>query len=311
MKSLVKFKYLISVIVLFLVCFGLKALADAPSATISSAINKIDINQHQANVSYLLSIRNNAKVPQSFHLYIQDFGTLDESGGVAFLGVGQAGFSAKYGLAAWASIDKTDLTIDPLKAQTVKITIKNNDSLSPGGHYGAVTVESINPEAASQASKIQLNRIISSLIFLRKVGGEIYALSLKQVDFAHSLFTVPGKVKLEFYNPGNVHVTPRGVVTVKDPFGRIVKKGIINEDSGIILPETNRIYPTNLKSLALVFWPGKYQITTQFRYDDQARYLTVINNYYYLNPFFILLLLLIAVAIIYTIFKLKSKLSKS
>jgi len=54
--------------------------------------------------------------------------------------------------------------------------------------------------------------------------------------------------------------------------GREVRKGIINPESGFLLPETLRAYQIDLRSLSWSIFPGKYTLTVQSRYDGRENF---------------------------------------
>lgn len=229
---------------------------------------EITLEENQAEASFLLEISNNEEMPAIFKLSVVDFGALDESGGVAFLGSSE---NFKYRLASWISLEKDALVVAPDEKQSVKITIKNKESLSPGGHYAAVVLRLENEEniAKQEPAKIAIDPSFASLIFVRKIGGEIYELALKNWEMNNNFFRLPSKIKLRFQNTGNVHLAPRGIVKITDPLGRVVARGIINPESALILPETFRVFPVSIQKTAISFIPGRYKVSLEHRYDGK------------------------------------------
>jgi hypothetical protein len=215
------------------------------------------------------------KYSANFTLSVVDFGGLDESGGVAFLGP-EKSLENKYSLASWVNLEKDSIELSSGESQKVKISIKDKESLSPGGHYAAIMAK-MNTSQESQdgsISQVALDPSFSSLLFVRKVGGEIYNLTLNAIDFKKELFHFAPTAKLRFQNTGNVHVVPRGLVKIMDPLGRVVMSGVINEESGLVLPETFRIIPITLKQQAAMFIPGKYTLSVEYRYEGNDTFVT-------------------------------------
>ena len=83
---------------------------------------------------------------------------------------------------------------------------------------------------------------------------------------------VPEKIFLRFQNAGNTHLVPRGIVTVRDSLDRVVRRSVLNEDSGRILPESFRMYTVSLKNGVPAFLPGKYVISVEYRYDGSDEF---------------------------------------
>src|SRR5581483_1914359 len=69
---------------------------------------------------------------------------------------------------------------------------------------------------------------------------------------------------------GNVHVVPKGNVTILDPLGRVVARGQINSQNSRLLPESFRQFPTGIKTVAPVFLPGQYTMQISYGYDNQV-----------------------------------------
>ena len=262
---------------------GAGALAVAGSGfAVSPAYGQIDIAKDQPQVTYDIQVTNHNVQDQAFALSVLDFGTLDEEGGVAFLGTGASDLAHKYGLATWMVLPETSLTIPAGKSVTVPITIINNDSLAPGGHYGALLATALTAGSGNSDS-VGVKQVLSSLLLVTKEGGLRQELALQSQKNDASWWRLPSEVTQRYHNTGNVHVVPRGIVSVKDTFGREVVRGAINEDSKVILPETYRNLATQLISVARAWWPGRYQIVTSYRYDGTDQVLRYEQDFVYVG----------------------------
>jgi hypothetical protein len=120
-----------------------------------------------------------------------------------------------------------------------------------------------------------------------------------KVTAEHSFISFPGSVDLTFKDEGNTHLIPRGTVTVADSHGIIVSKGIINDNSGLLLPEKSRLYSVQMtgvsnRSLQL---SGKYTLTINYRFDgfDQFR---VYKSSFNVTPPLAILMYLFVLAIV-------------
>lgn len=234
--------------------------------SLSPPFSEIVMNKGDKEKSFVLKVTNNTKRSENFRLSVMDFGGLDESGGVAFVATKKSELENRYSLASWVSLEKDALVVDPGTTVVVKVTIVNKDSLSPGGHYAAIL---INLESNKESGKdvVGVNQSFSSLIFVKKTGGEIYKMDLKNAETDSNWFSAGKTVRVRFQNSGNVHLIPRGVVKVEDGFKRIVAKGIINNDSSLILPENFRKYLVPIEPVAPAIWPGVYKVLISYRYD--------------------------------------------
>lgn len=276
------------------------AQATTSGFTLSPPFKEVELKKEASQSSYFIEITNNTSVHQTLHLSVVDFGSLDESGGVAFLGKGEK-LERKYGLASWVSLEKDVVEIESGKSQKIKITIVNKESLSPGGHYAAI-VASLQSQK-EKGENIALNAAFSSLIFVKKIGGEIYRLDLVGKEIRSRWFGLPSKISLRFQNSGNVHLVPRGIITLADPRNTMISKGIINPESGIILPESFRLYHTSLDQLAWPIWPGFYSLHIQYRYAGKEDFASNSSSFFY--PGITGLVIIVIILFILTLYFIK------
>lgn len=242
--------------------------------SVSPLFIDISLGEGEKMKDFHLDVSNTTREPVVLRLSLVDFGSLNESGGIAFLGK-DGGGDNRYALASWIVPERDVVTLLPDMTETLKFTVENRESLSPGGHYGAVlfSVEREGRSNQDTLSQVSVNPTFSALVFAKKEGGVQYKLDVKQWNFDQYSWRsgLPERMALRFQNSGNVDVTPRGRVIMTDPLGRLVAKGILNEDSARILPESFRMYRARLTSLFPCIIPGFYSVTTEYRFDGQER----------------------------------------
>lgn len=236
--------------------------------TLEPVFQNISFSADVAQTDFFVTLTNTTGAPLTLRPSVVDFGSLDESGGVAFLGAADS-LERKYGLASWMYPEKDVIFLDPGEKEQLRVFIENRESLSPGGHYGAVLFQIGTDNLGGDENVVSVSQSISMLVFAQKKGGEQYDIELKGTERSKNPFFAPTQVRLRFQNGGNVHVVPRGRVTLTDPLGRMVKKGSINPESGLILPETQRTYVTEMQALARMLFPGFYTVTIAHRYDGK------------------------------------------
>jgi hypothetical protein len=268
--------------------------------TVSPAFQLVTLNFNQSERSLNFKITNNRETTQNINLSTADFNTLGESGGLVFVGTNPTDIQKKYGLAHWLRLDKTKVTIKPKQTVTIKTSVLNEADLTPGGHYGALLL-SIGTESGQGQNKISLQPIASSLLFVTKLGGDTHKLELSSVDAKHNLLKLPSEVNLRFKNNGNTHLTPRGSVTLTAPDGKVIKRGIINESSNMILPESYRIYTVSLNDIASSSMIGKYKLNVDFRFDGIDKYRGYQSSMFYVPMQLILALILVILTIVFGI----------
>ncbi len=235
--------------------------------TVTPALQNVDVQASEEAKSFTIKLTNHTSETMTLAVTTADFGALEDTGGLVFVGA-SSDFEKKYGLAAWLTLEKNQITLSPGATDSLVVMVNNRDTLAPGGHYAAVLFKRIG-ESVDNGPRVRLDQVAASLVFLRKSGGENYSLSLSRSQPELNWTGIPRSFKLRFGNSGNIHLVPRGVVTVSNLFGKEVARGIINSQSGILLPESSRIYQVDLRHEASIWWPGLYKVKTYWTYDGK------------------------------------------
>ncbi len=185
--------------------------------------------------------------------------------------LGQYGPSgAQSGLAQWMSLpDGPNLTIKAGQKTDVRLLIDNRPDLVPGGHYGAV-VFSTRQVGASGPNRVAVNQQLTSLFFVKKVGGDIARMTLESIK-VDSNSGLPTTAITIFKSTGNVYVVPHGYIEVTDAKGTLLAKGIINPESSLIPQAVSRSFDTILQPAASAKSTGRLKLTVYYRFDSQTQ----------------------------------------
>lgn len=276
--------------------------------SLDPSFQEVNINPEQKESQFFLTVENATENTEIFRISVLDFGSLDELGGIAFLGASD--LERKYGLASWISLEKDVIVIDPSEKQQVRVTIENKESLSPGGHYAALFLKMESKERLAGSKEkplaVAFNPSLASLIFARKLGGEIYGMEFKSREWKNNLWKNPTNIKIRFQNTGNMHVVPRGIIRISDPLGREVMRGIINQESAIILPETFRFFSVSLKNMVPTIFPGNYTISVEYRYDGKDDFSIDSSKFIFIPPLSMVIGLILLAGIVRYIKYIKS-----
>jgi hypothetical protein len=203
-------------------------------------------------------------------------------------------------LSGWLEVPE-QITLHAGETKNITARIINRQTLTPGGHYGAIIVTSAPAVTINDTSNnaIALQDSVSALVFVTKHGGERFGLNLKQLELSSRWFNLPHKVDLTFENAGNVHVVARGLVEIKNAAGKLVAKGIINQDSLELLPERTRTMSVVVRQLSNFIWPGLYRVQATYRYDGKQEGSVREENIFYIGPYFPLLTAVILIILFY------------
>lgn len=260
--------------------FGWADSALAKGLTVAPAYVEVEVNNPKEDQFIEFSYTNDTGHPVTLELYPIDFYQKSPSGEISFAGSKVGDYS--YSLASFLSFESNTLILAPGETKKYKVKVLNRPDLSPGGHYAAVVARLVQEPGERKTS---VAPAISSLVYLRKVGGERFHLTLSDINWSQSPvhFTIPSNITIQLQNDGNVHVIPYGRVEVTDMFGRLVYKGIINESSGIILPQSRRNMLVNLRQVNKNFPLSFYKISingrdslnkTVFMFNDSFIYVS-------------------------------------
>lgn len=276
------------------------AHAQTKGIGLTPAIQEVTLGEDEPSVSFVMSVSNSTHRTVDLQLSTLDFGALDESGGIAFLGrTGQE--TTRYGLKQWMILEKDRLTLEPGQSGEVRITIDNKESLGPGGHYGAVIV-SAAPEAGQGSDDVAVLPAASTLVLLKKTGGEVQKLELDSTKANSSWLQLPRSITLRFHNSGNVHLVPRGTIELYSPTGSRLAREVINPGSAFVLPESFRQFTSDFKLNAQPWLPGRYKLVISWRYDGQEIFNQTVEYHWYMGKLLlgsIIIICLVIVLIMY------------
>lgn len=226
-------------------------LAKEKGLVVSPAYTEVVLEKPGEEKKLEITYTNNTNSPISLEMFAIDFKQQDQTGAIAFLGQQPGSFS--YSLSSFLSFESNLLDLEIGEKKIFEIVVKNRDDLSPGGHYAAVVAKLIPPQEQQEETKVLPS--VSSLILLRKVGGERFNLSIIDVSWPKNffIFQYPRSITLFFQNEGNVHLVPYGQVLVKDMVGRHLYEGTINTSSLFVFPEARRYIVNDLQKVKASF----------------------------------------------------------
>ncbi len=251
MKKLV-FSLVISLFLALLLTHAVDAQTTSKGVSVTPSIAHIDLAVDPPE--YELTYVNNFDTDITITLSAKDFTELEDSYKLEFLDAPKAQ-NYKYSLSSWISFETKTLELAPHEKKSVKIYIDKN-RITKGGHYASILAEIAQP-ASSQ--NIGIKAVLSSLLFVRaSTGKEVEDGKIFSFEPLRDNYDYPDSFLLRFQNSGNVHVIPYGTVIVYDPFGNLVAKGIVNENSLDALPESIRSYTITSTTYQKVLIPGTY-----------------------------------------------------
>lgn len=241
------------------------ALAASPTGiTVTPSMDSITIAETEPEKRLAVMITNNTDSAVALELTTQDFGALEDTGGLFFLGSKPDTSWDNHRLAAWMRVSPGTIHLKPREQQVVTALITDTDTLSPGGHYGAIVAKLTS---SPSNTNLAINQAVSSLFFVNKQGGDVLGMSLQKLQVDIAWWGQPHEVTVSFANTGNTHVVPRGSVRLQDPFKKTIAQGTINQASTALLPNTKQTFTVHLGQSGLPWWPGTYTMRVDYRHD--------------------------------------------
>jgi hypothetical protein len=220
-----------------------RAEAQKGALTIAPAMVEVVLSENETEETVEFSLINNSSDSVLLDIYPVNFRSKGDYGQIGFDRIGTYDFP----LVSYVTFQEKTVEILPQQIRKISAVIQNRQDLSPGGHYVALIAQLSKLDGSSSAS--ELYPALSSLILIRKEGGEQFNLSMKDTNFPRGMFALfyPVEITLLFQNEGNVHVVPYGRVEVRDIFGRLIRKGTINTSSLNVMPSSRRYIAVDMK----------------------------------------------------------------
>lgn len=185
--------------------------------------------------------------------------------------------SSSYSAGDWIDVSVSDIIVPANDSQEVDLAIQVPANAEPGGHYASVLFEQVLPPTTTDDnSQVQVASRMAALIYFTVSGDVIEAGQvLGATEDGHCSAVVcglgvpsfldHGPVPFEFIfnNTGNVHVRPKGFITIRQ-FGREVAKVAVEDRA--VLPNSQRLFKTSWDRSLLI---GPYEAQLDLVYGSQ------------------------------------------
>lgn len=176
-------------------------------------------------------IMNNGAEPVTLKVYPAD-STKTKEGEFALTNAGVA----KKDLGGWISMDTTEVTLAPKEHKAIPFTITVPANAQRGEHSGGIVFENTKPKrVVNKGMNINLISRIGVRIYENVPGNEQLAMSVKNLKYSVSS---DNNLNFDFdvVNTGTVHSAPKGILAVKDIFGRTIETFPLESLLGTVVP---------------------------------------------------------------------------
>lgn len=213
--------------------------------------------------------------------------------------------SPKFSASSWINLSYDKATLPANDKVNLQAEINIPFSAKPGGRYAAIFFE-YNPKNENQKKEnyqagIGASSRIVSLVYI-KVNGQINEKAIITRFFAPNFQEYgPIKIETQILNRGDYHISPKGIITLKDFFGNIVDQATLKEKN--IFPDMIRNYENILGKKWMI---GKYEIFFSGFYGSKGQTIEA-KKYVWIFPWrlalVITLTVIIIVLLIYNLYK--------
>ncbi len=209
-----------------------------------------------------IKITNTTNTSLSFNPTVNDFMVESGTGQPLFLNSNEKN-DERYSLSNWITVKNlSSLTVPAYSQIEVSFNISPPKNAEPGTHYGGILFGQ-KSQVDGSGSAVEHKAGVIILVNLGKAEQQV-----KVENFSASQkFYKTSEVEFitGLYNLGNVHLRPKGEVTIRNIFGRSVSQVPINRDASIILPDQLRNFTSNFNPS---FAFGRYTAEAIIFYGD-------------------------------------------
>lgn len=263
-------RFFLAVVMLLVAAAGLlpqsvSAQDSTPSQglTISPFLLERQMDKGQSTEE-LIEITNTSDQGLPVNISIQDF-TPGDNGQQVFLDPGKG--DPRFSLSNWITIHSNAKPyLEPHERTSLSFSITAPHNATDGGHYGAIMF-TFQPTQASGSAVVVSQKI--GAIILVKLGKANEAGQITSFKAQKSFSEYPPvSFTTRFSNSGNVHVKPRGSISISNMFGRKVANVLVNENAFNVLPGTEREFSSVWKDS---FAFGPYTAEVKLVYGDSGQ----------------------------------------
>jgi hypothetical protein len=196
----------------------------------------------------------------------RNFTALGEEGGVDL-----TEDDTSYSLASWVSVDKSKVVIPANKSEVFKFTISVPANAEPGGHFGSLVFKT-QAKTNEGNTGAAVGQEVGALLLVKIAGDIREEVSVASFETQKGLYEKgPVTFDTRAENTGNVHLKPRGTITITNIFGGEV--ATIQLDERNVLPGAIRKVETEWNDSSLRF--GRYNATLSLVYGAEG---TIVNS---------------------------------
>lgn len=190
-------------------------------------------------------------------------------------------------LAEWIDITEEPITVPRESSVSVPFIVEVPEDASPGGHFAAILISTRPPQRQQGELFVSTTQIVTSLFFVRVAGDVTENGAIRSFTTADRFVETPGATfELRFENKGNVHLQPRGEITIFNMWGKERGTIPINHKThfGNVLPESIRKFEFSWTGEPSFSDFGRYRAVASLGYGMGEKQFATSTTYFWVIP---------------------------
>lgn len=233
-----------------------------------------------------VKVVNGNSYPLTIYTEVVNFSPIGEAGQGTFASINDAD-SSNASLAEWIHIQEGSQEILPEGSKDIPFFVEIPKDAPPGGHYAAILVSTQPPKTQEGTSAVLTSQAVSSLFFVRIEGDVHENGTIREFRVIDSFVEKPNaEFSLRFENKGNVHLQPKGNITIRNMWG--TERGVIpvnyQTHFGNVLPLSIRDFKFSWESDFNIADIGVYTAEVTLAYGVDEIKSTSATAYFWVVP---------------------------
>ena len=202
--------------------------------------------------------------------------------------------SGRWAASSWIKATPGSLAVPPKATVNINLTINVPKDALPGGHYAGILYESSGSPLRinrGTGAGTGVNQVVGTLLYIT-VSGPINEQAMV-TKFEAPEFSEYGPVNFttEILNQSDIHISPKGQITIRDMFGKTVK--ILPIEDRNIFPGASLIYQNVWEEINAI---GRYRADLTAAYGSGRAVTATI--FFWVFPWKVVTMVLLAILLV-------------
>ena len=292
-------KFLKSFLVLLLISLSLSILisfahrASAQTQIFTAIPPRLEIKAKPGEfVKKTIQFRNEGDTTAYLTALPKDFIVKDTAGTPEFV---TSLVSGRWAASSWIRLSPESFAVAPKQTVNVVLSATIPVDALPGGHYAGILYQSSGAApriGTGIGAGTGIQQVVGTLVYLTVEGPVTESALIKRFEVPKFLEFGPVKFATEILNNSDLHISPKGQITVRNMLGKVTT--VMPLEDRNIFPGASFVYTNTWNSKYLL---GRYRADLSAAYGSQGHALAA-TIYFIVFPVRIALAVVLAIVII-------------